>query len=50
MSMSDYILREIGKALERPPRAETLERLRSRPVRRVSRTAADIIRAEREGR
>jgi plasmid stability protein len=50
MSMSDYILREIGKALERPPRAETLERLRSRPVRHVSRTAADIIRAERDAR
>jgi len=26
MSMSDYILREIGKALERPTRGEVLER------------------------
>jgi plasmid stability protein len=50
MSMSDYILREIGKALERPSRAETLERLRSRQVREVSRSAADIVRAERDAR
>jgi len=50
MSMSDYILREIGKALERPTRAEVLERLRTRPVRRLRRKAADVIRAEREAR
>ena len=48
MSMSDYILREIGKALERPTRAEVLDRLRSRPVRRLKRKAADVIRAERD--
>ena len=50
MSMSDYILREVGKALERPSRAEVLERLRSRPRRRLKRNAADLIRAEREAR
>jgi antitoxin FitA len=50
MSMSDYILREVGKALERPTRAEVLERLRTRPVRRLKRNAADVIRAERDGR
>ena len=50
MSMSDYILREVGKALERPMRAEVLERLRSRPLRRLKRNAADVIRAEREAR
>ncbi|HZB26139.1 MAG TPA: hypothetical protein VE379_08410 [Vicinamibacterales bacterium] len=50
MSMSEYILREIGKALERPTRAEVLERLRSRPVRRLKRHPADIIRAERDVR
>ena len=50
MSMSDYILREIGKALERPTRAEVLERLRTRPVRRLKRKAADVIRAERDAR
>ena len=50
MSMSDYILRELGKALERPTRQEVLERLRSRPVRQVRRRAADVIRAERDTR
>jgi plasmid stability protein len=50
MSMSEYILREVGKALERPTRAEVLERLRSRPLRRLKRTAAAVIRAEREAR
>jgi plasmid stability protein len=50
MTMSDYILREIGKALERPTRAEVLERVRSRPVRKLKRKAADVIRAERDAR
>jgi plasmid stability protein len=50
MSMSDYILREMGKALERPTRAEVLERLRTRPIRRLKRHAADVIRAERDAR
>ena len=50
MSMSDYILREVGKALERPTRAEVLDRLRSRPIGRLKRNAADVIRAERDTR
>ena len=50
MSMSDYILREIGKALERPTRQEVLERIRARPGRRVRRAAADVIRRERDAR
>ena len=50
MSMSEYILREVGKALERPTRLEVLERLRTRPVRRLSRSAAEVIRAERDAR
>ncbi len=50
MSMSDYIMREVRKALERPTRHEVLERLRTRPVRRLTRSAADVIRAEREAR
>ena len=50
MSMSDYVLREVGKSLERPTRAEVLERLRTRPVRRLKRNAADAIRAERDAR
>ncbi len=50
MSMSDYVLREIRKALERPTREEILERLRSPAPRRFSRAAAEVIRAERDSR
>jgi plasmid stability protein len=50
MSMSDYILREVGKALDRPTRHEVLERLRARPMRRMTRSAAEVIRAERGAR
>jgi plasmid stability protein len=50
MSMSDYILRELRKALDRPTREEVLERLRSLPARRLQPSAADVIRAERDSR
>jgi plasmid stability protein len=50
MSMSDYILREVGKALDQPMRQEVLERLQKRPVRHLDRTPADVIRAERDAR
>ena len=50
MSMSDYILREVRKALDRPTRQEILERLASQPVRRVRRSAAAMIRDERDSR
>lgn len=47
MSMSGCALRELRQALERPTREEILERLASRPVRRLRRPATDVIRAER---
>jgi plasmid stability protein len=50
MSMSDYILREVGKALDRPTRREVLERLRTRPIRDLTPSAAEVIRAERNAR
>jgi plasmid stability protein len=50
MSMSDYILREVRKALERPTRQEILDRLTLRPVRRMGRSAAAMIRDERDSR
>ena len=50
MSMSDYVLREVGKALDRPTRSEVLERLRARPSRPLKRSAAEVIRAERDAR
>jgi antitoxin FitA len=50
LSMSDYILREIRKALERPTRQEVLDRLRAQPTRRLRRSAAAVVRAERDSR
>lgn len=50
MSMSDYILREVRKALDRPTREEVLDRLRARPARRLKRSAAEVIRSERNAR
>ena len=50
MSMSDYILREVGKALERPTRQEVLDRLREKPLRRLPRSAAEAVREERATR
>ncbi len=50
MSMSDYVLREIRKALDRPTRQEILERLVARPVRRTRQSAAAVIRADRDSR
>lgn len=50
MSMSDYVLREVGKALDRPTRAEVLARLQAQPVRKLKRSAASIVRAERDRR
>jgi antitoxin FitA len=50
LSMSDYVLREIRKALDHPTRQEVLERLRAQPLRRLRRSAADVIRAERDAR
>ncbi len=50
MSMSDYVMRELGKALARPTRQELLERLKAGPVRRLARRPAAVIRAERDAR
>jgi plasmid stability protein len=50
LSMSDYVLREVRKALERPSRQEVLQRLRARPVRRLKRDPAQLVRAERDSR
>ena len=50
LSMSDYVLREIRKALERPTRLEVLDRLRARPARQLRKSAAEVIRAERDSR
>jgi plasmid stability protein len=48
LSMSDYVLRELRKALDRPTRREILDRLQAQPVRRLRQGAAEVIRAERD--
>jgi plasmid stability protein len=50
MSMSDYVLRELRKALDRPTREEVLARIRTRPTRRLGRSPAEVIRTERDAR
>lgn len=50
LTMSDYVLREVRKALERPTRTELLDRLQAGPVRRLRRSAAAVIRTERNAR
>lgn len=48
LTMSDYVLREVRKALERSTRKELLDRLQACPVRRLGRSAAVVIRTERD--
>jgi plasmid stability protein len=50
LSLSDYILQEMRLAAERPTYEEFLERLASRARVRTRETAAEAVRAEREGR
>ena len=50
LSMSEFVMRELLKALDRPTRQEILDRLKARPVRRLRRPAAEVIRDEREAR
>ena len=50
LSMSDFVLREVRKALDRPTRQDVLERLRAQPLRRLRRSAAELVRAERDSR
>lgn len=50
MSLSDYILAELKRSLERPTRQELLERLAQRPRAKVSTSPAEAVRAERDGR
>jgi len=50
MSISEYLLREIERSLERPTRQELLARLRSRQKVEPSESVAAAVAAEREGR
>lgn len=50
MSMSEYILREVGKSLERPTRQEVLARIAAQPVRRLRHSPSALLAAERKRR
>lgn len=50
MSMSEFVLREIGKELAQPTRKEILERLSKLSGVRLDPPPADLIRAERDSR
>jgi len=50
MSLSDYLLREVRRAVERPTLEELRQRLNERGAVRPRPTPAAAVRAEREGR
>ncbi len=50
MSMSDFVLREVGKALDRPTRQEVLDRLTAGAARQLPRDPAEVIRDGRAER
>jgi plasmid stability protein len=47
MSMSDYILREMKKSLDRPSRQDVLDRIRARKTPKLP---VDVAKVLREGR
>lgn len=50
LSLSDYVLHELRKAVEHPTRQEFLERLASRSSVEADPRPADAVRAERDER
>lgn len=50
MSMSDYILREVKKSLDRPSRTDVLTRIRERKTAKLSVDVARVIRERRDAR
>lgn len=49
-SLSDFALRELQRTLERPTRAELMERVRRRSPTISDESAAEAVRAERDTR
>ena len=49
-SMSRFLLREIEKSLDRPTRAELIDRMAVLPVDELDPTPAELVRAERDRR
>lgn len=50
MSISEYLLREMERSLERPTREELLKRLRSRQRVEPTESVVEAVVAERESR
>jgi plasmid stability protein len=50
MSLSEYILAELKRSLERPTRQEFLDKLAQRTQVKLKTSPADAVRAERDGR
>lgn len=50
MSMSDYILRQLQSSLNRPTRAEILERLAELPETDLHPSPAEVVRQLRDSR
>jgi len=50
MSVSEYVLRELRRSLEKPSREELLRRLATRRPARTRPAPADAVRAERRSR
>ena len=50
MSISEYLLRELERSLERPTREELLARLQSRKPVEPRESVAAAVQAERQGR
>ena len=50
MSLSDYLLAELQRIAEVPTMEEFVELIRSRPMIRSRRSAADLIREDRDTR
>lgn len=49
-SLSDYLLEELRRIAERPTMEEVLARIASREAVELTRSAADMVHAERERR
>ena len=50
VSMSDYVLREIERLLEKPTREELVSRIAQLPPIELDPSPSEILREEREGR
>lgn len=49
-SLSDYVLAELRRSLDRPTRAELVDRVRARTSASTGESATEAVRAERDAR